>query len=185
MRRTALVAAVLIISAIAAAPALANSPVDLVTGTQLPQRAHVSAETQSLGFHIGRLEIPAIDVNETIREGVSLSVIDQGVAHWAGTALGGGPGNMVLAGHRTLYSAPFYDLDLLEVGDLVYVTAFDGRRSTYRVAESLIVDPTEIWIVDQTEEPILTLFACNPKGSTTQRIVIRAELAHGLLLQFP
>ena len=40
-----------------------------------------------------------------------MGVINQGVAHWAGTAIPGSAGNLVLAAHRTTYSRPFYYLN--------------------------------------------------------------------------
>lgn len=151
----------------------------------LPQRAHVEAATQQLGITVGRIEIPAIGVDELIREGVHLSVIDRGVAHWAGTAEAGGFGNMVLAGHRTTKTAPFRNLDLLKIGDTITVTGFDGRSADYVVQETVVVTPVDIWIVEQTETPMLTLFACHPKRSARQRIVVRAELVHAPVGQFP
>ncbi len=170
-----------IISVTGLVPAPANRPGDV----RLPTRAHVEAPTQRLGVTIGRLEIPAIGLNEAIREGVDLSVIDRGVAHWAGTAGAGGLGNMVLAGHRTTKTAPFRDLDLVRPGDRINVTGFDGRVAEYRVAETVIVTPRDMWIVEQTDVPMLTLFACHPKRSAQQRIVVRAELVDVPVLHFP
>jgi sortase A len=151
----------------------------------LPQRAHVEAATQQLGFTVGRLEISAIGLDEPIREGVHLSVIDRGVAHWAGTAEAGGFGNMVLAGHRTTKTAPFRDLDLLQPGDSVKVVGFDGRAAEYVVRETVVVTPSDLWIVEQTEVPMVTLFACHPKRSARQRIVVRAELVDAPVGNFP
>ena len=145
----------------------------------------MEAPTQRLGVTIGRLEIPAIGLDELIREGVDLSVIDRGVAHWAGTAAAGGFGNMVLAGHRTTKTAPFRDLDRLQPGDLITVTGFDRRAADYVVTETVIVSPREMWIVEQTDVPMLTLFACHPKRSAQQRIVVRAELIDVPVLNFP
>ncbi len=156
-------------------------PVDV----ELPRRAHVEASTQRLGVTVGYLQIPAIAVDEPIREGVHLSVIDRGVAHWAGSAEAGGAGNMVLAGHRTTHSAPFRDLDRLRPGDEVVAAGIDGRRATYRVTDTMIVSPADIWVVEQTETPMITLFACHPKGSARQRIVVRAELVDAPVLHFP
>jgi sortase A len=152
---------------------------------RLPTRAHVEAPTQQLGVTIGRLEIPAIGLDEAIREGVDLSVIDRGVAHWAGTAEAGGFGNMVLAGHRTTKTAPFRDLDLVRPGERITVTGFDGRVAEYKVTETVIVTPRDMWIVEQTDVPTLTLFACHPKRSAQQRIVVRAELVDAPVLHFP
>jgi sortase A len=150
-----------------------------------PARATVDAVTQRLGIVTGQIEIPAIGLHEVIREGVDLSVIDQGVAHWSGTADAGAAGNMVLAGHRTIHTAPFRDLDKLEPGDEIHVSRVDGVVATYRVVETLIVSPEDMWIVDPTAVPTLTMFACHPKHSARQRIVVRAELVDAPVLQFP
>ena len=139
-------------------------------------RATVFAPVQSMGFTVGQLEIPSIGVDEMIREGINMDVIDRGVAHWVGTAHAGGYGNMVLAGHRTTKTRPFYDLDLLVPGDEIIVTGLLGQVATYRVSESFVVDPMQIWIADWTDTPTLTLFACHPKGSAKERIIVRADL---------
>jgi sortase A len=151
----------------------------------VPSRARVDSVTQQLGIVTGRIEIPAIGVDEVIREGVDLSVIDQGVAHWSGTADPGAAGNMVLAGHRTIHTAPFRNLDKLEPGDEIRVSRADGVVATYRVVETLIVSAQDTWIVDATDMPMLTLFACHPKGSARQRIVVRAELVDAPVVMFP
>lgn len=157
----------------------------MANGVRLPTRAHVQAPIQQLGITIGRLEIPAIGLDELIREGVDLSVIDRGVAHWSGTAEAGGFGNMVLAGHRTTKTEPFHDLDRLQPGDSIAVTGFDGRVADYIVTEIVIVTPSDMWIVEQTDVPTLTLFACHPKRSAQQRIVVRAALVGAPVLHFP
>ncbi|MDP8958844.1 MAG: class E sortase [Actinomycetota bacterium] len=145
----------------------------------VPPRALAHAPAQSAGFEIGRLRIPSIEVEEVIREGVAMSVLDLGVGHWVGTAGPGDSGNMVLAAHRTVLTRPFHDLDLLRPGDVVYVGASvtgEAEVARYRVTETFFVTPEEVWIADPTEQPTLTMFACHPKGSARQRIVVRAEL---------
>ena len=44
------------------------------------------------------------------------------------------------------------------------------------MTRSFIVKPHEVWIVNQSKTPILTLFACHPKGSIDKRYVVRAKL---------
>jgi sortase A len=181
MRRIALVLSMMVAVAVATVP----SPASAERTALLPERARVDAFTQSLGVHVARLEIPGIGLDEIVREGVDLSVIDKGVAHWSGTAGPGAIGNMVLAGHRTTKTAPFRDLDRAAVGDIVTVTGLDGRRAEYEITETIIVTPEEMWIVDQTETATLTMFACHPKGSATHRIVVRAVLIEAPVVQFP
>jgi sortase A len=110
-------------------------------------------------------------------EGVSLTVLDVGPGHWPGTPMPGGAGNVVVGGHRVTHSHPFRDLDVLGPGDEILFDMADGSYATYRVTETFIVNPDAMWIVDPTPENIVTLFACHPKGSAKQRIVVRAALA--------
>lgn len=132
--------------------------------------------SQSSGVVLGSLAIPSIGVDETVRSGVAMSVIDLGPAHWAGTALPGEAGNVVLAGHRTTKTRPFYDLDRLDPGDLVYMSDGNGFEVMYAVSGTLVVEPSDLWITYDTPDPTLTMFACHPKGSERYRIVVQADL---------
>lgn len=112
-----------------------------------------------------------------------MAVIDLGVAHWAGTAGAGDTGNMVLAGHRTTHGAPFRDLDELRRGDLILVTDGSGFPVMYRVDETFVVEPEDMWITyDIPGRSLLTMFACHPMGSSSQRIVVRSSLVAGRMI---
>lgn len=152
------------------------APAEAVPGSS---RQPTYSTTQESGVVVSHIRIPSIGVDEPIRSGISLSVIDQGVAHWAGTSTPGGGGNVVLAGHRTTHSRPFADLDRLEVGDLVYLEDGEGLEVIYRVSSTFIVTPDDIWISYDLGRPMVTMFACHPKGSANQRIVVQAELLAG------
>ncbi|MFZ9629196.1 MAG: class E sortase [Ilumatobacteraceae bacterium] len=124
---------------------------------------------------LGTMEIPAIDVSETLYEGVALSTLDLGPGHWPGSAMPGGYGNAVVGGHRTSHSRPFYYLDRLVPGDEIIYTTAEGRF-VYVITETRIVSPEDMWVVEQTPGYTTTLFACHPLHSTAQRIIIRATL---------
>jgi sortase A len=163
-----------------AAPAGAVVRPDDMTSSAARQPAF--HRSQSAGVEIGTVRIPAIDLDETVRSGVAMSVIDQGVAHWAGTSTPGGSGNVVLAGHRTTKTRPFENIGELDEGDLIYMTGGDGREIMYKVSDSFVVDPNDLWITYDGPEPSLTMFACHPKGSARFRIVVQAELVAGGLI---
>ncbi|NNF65259.1 MAG: class E sortase [Acidimicrobiia bacterium] len=179
MRRSLTVFPLVLMFLVSVATPIAAESVESAAFVPGVSRQPVYAASQSIGTTVGALRIPAIGVDETIRAGMSLSVIDLGVAHWVGTSAPGGDGNMVLAGHRTTFTAPFYNLDDLRAGDQIYVTAADGFSVLYKVSETLVVDPTDIWITYDTGSPIITLFACHPKGSAAKRIVVRGDLVAG------
>ena len=119
----------------------------------------------------GTLEIPAIGLSQPLFEGVSLTAINRGPSHWPGTAMPGELGNVVVAGHRTTYTRPFWDLQALQAGDELIFTMDDGSRHVYELDRISIVGPEDVHIVDQTRAHTATLFACHPRGSARQRIV--------------
>lgn len=127
-------------------------------------------------LQVGSIEIPKIDVDKPMFEGITLTTLDLGPGHWPGTAMPGQLGNVVVAGHRVSHDKPFRHLDRLEPGDDVILTTADGRF-VYKVTGTEIVYPDALWITDQTPDYTATLFACHPVGSTKQRIVVHLALA--------
>ena len=123
----------------------------------------------------GILEIPKINVNSAILEGTDDSALKYTVGHYPG--LGEvGKGNYVLLGHRNyVYGHFFRDLDQLIEGDEVLITK-DGEKYTYMVYESFVVKPEDVWVLNQTEEPIITMITCTPIGTYTERLIVRASL---------
>jgi sortase A len=119
----------------------------------------------------GQLEIPAIGLSQPFFEGVTLTAIDRGPSHWPGTAMPGELGNVVIAGHRTTRSRPFWDLDLVPPGAELIFTMQSGERHVYTLDRIEVVDDEAIHIVDQSYGYTATLFGCHPKGSARQRIV--------------
>lgn len=155
------------------APDVAATPVVLPTPEDSP--ADPYAATPEV-VH-GTLELPTIGVSQPLHEGVTLTAINRGPSHWPGTAMPGEVGNVVVAGHRTTYTKPFHDLDLLQPGDPLVFRMRDGTVHTYELTGTSIVGPDDMWIVDQTTDRTATLFACHPKGSAAQRIVAHFRLA--------
>lgn len=124
---------------------------------------------------IGTIGIPKIGLLHPIFQGVWLTVVDHGPGHWPGSAMPGRIGNSVFAGHRVTHTHPFLDLDLLAIGDKVIFDMPYGVY-TYAVTSITIVLPDQLSITDPTRRPTMTLFACNPKHSATQRIVVKGKL---------
>jgi sortase A len=129
------------------------------------------------GDPIGRIEIPTIGVDNIVVAGVEKSDLKNGPGHYPETPMPGQVGNAAIAGHRTTYGQPFFDIDKLEVGDEIVVTTVDGRF-VYRVTGQQIVSPSDYQVVatvDPTTAP-LTLTSCHPKWTARERIVITSEL---------
>ncbi len=128
-----------------------------------------------VGDAIARIVIPKANVDKIIVEGVGVEDLKKAPGHYPGTPMPGEPGNAAIAGHRTTYGAPFYDLDNLVVGDPIMVTTAVGEFR-YEVIESLIVSPDAAEVLDPTEDNRLTLTTCNPRYSAAERLIISAKL---------
>jgi len=127
------------------------------------------------------IRIPTIDRlagGWTVVEGVTRADLRNGAGHMPTTPLPGQPGNTVISGHRTTYGAPFHELDQLAPGDLIEVETALGVH-TYAMRESVIVRPTELWVVGDRPGAWLTLTTCHPKFSARQRLIVFAELVDG------
>jgi len=130
----------------------------------------------AVGQPVGLLSIPRIGMTDAaIVQGTDDAQLQQGPGHYAGTPLPGEAGNAAIAGHRTTYGHPFYDLNELQSGDLIYTTTAQGSF-VYQVARSQIVDPSDTAVLDASSTPELTLTTCNPRYWATQRLVVVAFL---------
>src|SRR5918998_1472040 len=70
----------------------------------------------------------------------------------------------------------FYDLDVLENGDEVFLTDADGTRYTYEVFDQFVTDPYDWGPTDpEAGKSILTLQTCT-LPDYIQRLIVQAEL---------
>jgi sortase A len=128
------------------------------------------------GAAIGRVEIPRLGVSAVVRSGSDARTLRLAVGHIPGTAFPGDVGNVGLAGHRDTF---FRRLRDIETGDEIRMTTPDGVFS-YRVERTDIVNPEDVWVLDHTPHPALTLVTCYPFnyiGSAPQRFIVRAALS--------
>lgn len=129
------------------------------------------------GGAIDHLVIPAIHVDKFVVEGTSEDDLRRGPGHYPGTPYPGQPGNVAIAGHRTTYGAPFFELNELKPGDLIELTDLNDRTWDYIVSRApVVVAPTDVAVLDATSFPQLTLTTCNPRFSATSRLVAFARL---------
>jgi sortase A len=129
----------------------------------------------SNGDPVARLEIPRIGVNEIVVAGVSVDDLKKGPGHYPETPLPGEAGNAAIAGHRTTYGAPFFDIDNLQPGDQIVATTYAGRF-VYQVTGTVIVSPSDTSVLDDTPDDHLTLTSCDPKYSAKNRIIVSAVI---------
>lgn len=160
-------------------PATENGlPLELPVDTSLWAEDRVKEYEESLDHEfeapLAILSIPKIDLEVAVLAGTTELVLNRGVGHITGTALPGEPGNVGIAGHRDGY---FRGLKDIVVGDLIQIETLTGE-STYTITETWIVEPPDVWVLEPTESPSLTLVTCYPfyfAGSAPQRFIVRAE----------
>ena len=141
-------------------------------GNPKPDPAEISVEN----FFPLKITIPKIEIEWIVNEGTDLKTLKKGPGHIIETVLPGDIGRCVISGHRTTYGAPFNKIDLLEIGDLIYLETKNGFLFTYSVTGTQVVRPEDVYILKSTIKKELLLTSCEPKFSGAKRIVIFAEL---------
>jgi sortase A len=147
------------------------------TASTTPTTSAAPTPSPVEGDPIGRIRIPKIGVDDIVVNGTSRDDLRKGPGHYLETPLPGQLGGSAIAGHRTTYGAPFGDLDQLRAGDEIHVQTVKGDF-TYRVYKALVVDPTDVGVIqpDGGYKATLTLTTCNPKYSAAQRLVVKSHL---------
>jgi sortase A len=126
------------------------------------------------GSPIGSLDIPRLGLSAMIAEGDNEATLNVAIGHLPDTPLPWQQGNSALAGHRDTFFRPLQDI---RVGDELHVSTTHGNFR-YQVQETMIVGPNDVWVLDATERPTLTLITCYPfryVGKAPRRFVVRAE----------
>ena len=136
------------------------------------------------GDPVGRLRIPRIDLDRLVQQGVGgragldpdgdRSLLRNGPVHYAITSLPGAGEPFAVAGHRTTYGAPFYELDKLRKGDPIFVDT-PYARFRYAVAKTTTVDPTDVSVLSDRGYG-LVLTTCTPPYSAAHRLIVWATL---------
>ncbi len=136
----------------------------------------------------GWIRIPAINVNVPLIQSASLadedvlSVLNQGAALYPNGVTPGALGNVFLSAHSTgepwkgAYRFAFIRINELKTGDVILLD-WHGARYTYKIYKSEIVTPTAGYTIPSDHlYPTMSLMACWPLWSTSQRMLVHADL---------
>jgi len=119
-----------------------------------------------------QIQIPAIGVDATVVMGDGWEQLKKGVGQHLDSANPGEQGNLVLSAHNDIFGEIFRDLDQLKKGDEIIVITQD-RSFTYRVTNTVIVEPTRVDLMESTDERMITLISCYPYLVDNKRIVVQ------------
>ena len=127
------------------------------------------------GAVMGRLEIKQIGLSVPVLQSYDPATLKKGVGHIPGTAVPGGLGNMVLAGHRDTYFRPLRNV---KAGMEIQVGTAEGRF-VYVIDSMEVVTPDKVEIMDVGSRPEMTLITCYPfefVGAAPNRFIVHAHL---------
>jgi sortase A len=141
-------------------------------GTLSPGEVGVSLP----GDAYAEIVIPRISLDMIVVEGTDTTDLKSGPGHYSDTA---DPwqahGRVGIAGHRTTYLSPFWNLQQMRAGDQITLRTAYGVFE-YRVNQVFVVPSSGSGIVlDQTGRPTLVLTTCNPRFSASQRLIVTAD----------
>ncbi len=148
-------------------------PGDATTGTSgtLPK-------APTAGTVVAKLSAPHLGLSATVLEGSDDATLARGAGHIEETAFPGEPGNVGIAGHRdTIFRA----LRRVKVGEELDLRTSAGLYR-YRVKRTMIVKPEDVYVLDPTPQPTLTLVTCWPFqfiGHAPKRFIVQAEQIAG------
>jgi sortase A len=148
----------------------------VVRAANPPDEAHsLNPPAMPTGSAVAIIKIPKIGVEKTVVQGVGVPDLKKGPGHYPNTPMPGQQGNAAIAGHRTTYGAPFYNLDQLKPSDPILITTVQGSFR-YEVMGTQIVRPSEVSVLDNTDDNRLTLTTCHPRFSASSRMIVTAKL---------
>ncbi len=141
-------------------------------GDSAGPREHASS-APAPGTLLGRIEAPSVRMSAAVLEGSDDATLSRGAGHIEDTPFPGENGNIGIAGHRDTVFRP---LRRIKVGDPLTLTA-DGRTYYYKITKTMIVGPDDVYVLDPTPQPTLTLVTCYPFefiGHAPKRFIVQA-----------
>jgi LPXTG-site transpeptidase (sortase) family protein len=136
------------------------------------------------------IRIPSIGVAVPLVQSVTmadadvLATLEQGAALYPNGIRPGSLGTTFISAHSTgepwkgRYRFAFLRINELTEGNLIHLD-WEGTRYTYRVVTQDIITPTpDFTIASDRPVPTLKLMACWPLWSTSQRMLVGAELTN-------
>ena len=156
-------------------------PVKAVLGQWLLERAFVSGGTEPWPGAdmrpVARLSIERLKVALIVMDRASGKGMAWGPGIVAGTTMPGKKGLSVIAGHRDSHMA---FLVKVRTGDVVKITAVNGRNIKFKVSGAVVVDATHWTPQADPEWPgVLYMVTCWPldgQETTSKRLVVAANV---------
>lgn len=129
---------------------------------------------ESEDIHEWKLEIPKIELSAPIEDGTTDEILNKYIGHFESTSKDSG--NVALAAHNRGYDVNYFSgLKDLKVGDEVIYT-YGNLVRTYEISSKDIIKDTDVEILEETNENILTLITCVENQPSLRRCLIAKEI---------
>ena len=104
------------------------------------------------------IEIPKIEVYAPIEEGTNEEILNKFVGHFEDTSRRNG--NCGLIAYNIDHNINYFSrLKELEKNDIIYYFV-DGKKYKYKIRDIFIIYETDMTILEETKESIITLITC-------------------------
>lgn len=122
---------------------------------------------------IWQINIPKIELSADISNGTDKETLNKYVGHFIETPIE--DGNIALAGHNRGYDVNYFSRlkELREGDEIIYIHNEINR--IYEVTKNKIIKDTDIDVLENTEENILTLITCVENEPNYRRCVQAEE----------
>ena len=123
--------------------------------------------------NIWQIKIPKIELSAGISNGTDKETLNKYVGHFIETPIE--EGNVALAGHNRGYDVNYFSRlkELREGDEIIYIHNEINR--IYEVTKNKIIKDTDIDVLENTEENILTLITCVENEPNYRRCVQAEE----------
>lgn len=125
------------------------------------------------------IRISSIDLEMVVFNGASTENLEKGIG-MIEPQKEIGVNNIGLAGHRAIAKGKqFNRLGEMKEGDAINIQTKDGEYE-FIVTRSFVVNKSDVSVLEEQEEPLVTLVTCTPIGrrNPPDRLIVQAELNH-------
>lgn len=151
-----------------------NTEVGLeIFNTKTLQSENIFDEEKEIKNTIWQINIPKIELSADISNGTDKETLNKYVGHFIETPIE--DGNIALAGHNRGYNVNYFSRlkELREGDEIIYIHNEINR--IYEVTKNKIIKDTDIDVLENTEENILTLITCVENEPNYRRCVQAEE----------
>lgn len=120
--------------------------------------------TQALNSHITpvKIIIPSLKIDNNVYGAKIIKgqweTTDKGISYLLSSPVPGATGNSILYGHN--WESLLGKLTAIKPGEKIEIIMSNGRKKTFIVQFTSVVDPNETHILSQTKDNRLTIYTC-------------------------